>query len=64
MILMVCSIILSLRGIAMKMDVEGKLLASSQENYLVDFSQETRRLHAEGDYSKVIVSQSDCVKEN
>lgn len=67
--LMVCSIVLSINigGITMlsKYDVEGKYLAQSNYNYLVDFTEGVKQFKVEDAqaYKKVLVNKFDCVKE-
>lgn len=44
-------------------DVEGKVLASNESRYLVDFSKEASTRGFDGDYSKKLVLKTDCVEK-
>lgn len=46
-----------------KAQVEGKLLKEDAYNYLVDFSEATKKENYDGDYSKKLVSKDKCIKE-
>lgn len=47
-----------------KASVEGKILATDNSHYLVDFTEGVKKYPlADGDYSKVLVNRTDCVKE-
>jgi hypothetical protein len=44
-------------------NVEGKVLASNEHRYLIDFSKQAKEKGYEGNYDKVIVDKEKCVEE-
>lgn len=45
-----------------KDQVEGKILFENETKYLVDFSQVTKKKGYIGDYSKILVDRSECLR--
>lgn len=62
MIEVVCLIMTLKLGATLNSEVKGTLQGENNYSYLVDFSEDAKKLKLDGDYSRRLINKVNCVK--